>query len=119
VVGAAGSIGLMLRAGERTPRFLLVLFTGWVLSPFVALLWANILSKHWSLVTRWTLYCVTFVVTLGSVAIYGELVDVRPPGSASAFLWVAVPPASWLFMAIVVPMAALVSSRMSRPGTDA
>ena len=45
VAGAAGSIGLMLRVGHRNdstiPLLLLVLFTGWVLSPFVALLLAE------------------------------------------------------------------------------
>jgi hypothetical protein len=119
VAGAAGSVGLMLRAGQRTPRLLLVLFTIWVLSPFVALLWANMVSKRWSVVTRATLYCVTLVVTLGSLAIYGELVVLRPPGSANAFLFVVVPPASWMFMTIVVPMVALISGRLSRRGAGA
>jgi len=31
VAGAGGSVGLMLRAGQRTPRLLLVLFVIWVL----------------------------------------------------------------------------------------
>jgi len=116
VVGAMGSVGLMLRAGQRTPRLLLVLFTIWVISPFVALLWANIVSKCWSAVTRTALYCVTLVVTLGSLATYGELVVIRPPGSANAFLFVAVPPASWVFMTIVVPRGL---RRPSRRGTGA
>ena len=46
VLGAIGSLVFMLRAGQQTPRFLLILFTIWVLSPFVALLWANMLSKR-------------------------------------------------------------------------
>ena len=117
VVGATGSLGFMLRAGQHTPRLLLVLFTIWVLSPFVALLWANMVSKRWSVVTRATLYCVTLVVTLGSLVIYGELVVLKPPGSPNAFLFVAVPPASWAFMMIVIPMAALLSDRRSRRGT--
>ena len=119
VAGATGSLGFMLRAGQRTPRLLLLLFTIWVLSPFVALVWANMVSKRWSVVTRATLYCVTLVVTLGSLAIYGELVVLRPPGSANAFLFVVVPPASWVFMAIVVPMAALISGKLSRRGAGA
>ena len=45
VAGAAGSIALMLRAGRRSPRLLIALFTIWVLSPFVALAWANMVSK--------------------------------------------------------------------------
>ena len=72
--GAVGSIGLMLRADQRTPRFLLVLFFIWVLSPFVALAWANVVSKRWPVLTRAALYGVTLVITLGSLAFYGKLV---------------------------------------------
>jgi len=116
--GAAGSVGLMLRAGRRTPRLLLVLFVIWVLSPFVALAWANMVSKRWPVLTRATLYCVTFALTLGSLAIYGGLVS-PPPGSARAFVFVAVPPASWLLMTIVVPVAALISRRRSHRSAGA
>jgi len=115
-VGAIGSLVFMFRAGQRTPRFLLILFTIWVLSPFVALLWANTVSKRWSVLTRATLYCVTIIVTLGSLAIYSEWVNLRPAGSANAFLFVAIPPASLLFIGIVIPMAALLSRRLSRRG---
>ena len=113
LVGAAGSLGLMLRAGQRSPRLLLVLFTVWVLSPFVALVLAHVVSKRWSVLTRVTLYGVMLVITLASLAIYGHDA-VRPPRSQAAFVYVAVPPASWLFIAIVVPIAALISRRLSR-----
>jgi len=119
VAGAVGSLGFMFRAGQRTPRFLLVLFTIWVASPFVALLWANIVSKRWSVVTRATLYGVTLVVTLGSLAIYGELIVLRPPGSRSTPLFVLVPPVSCVLMAIVVPIAASISRRRSRRSASA
>ena len=111
VIGATGSLIFMLRAGQRTPLFLLILFIIWVLSPFAGLLWANIVSKRWSVVTRMTLYCVTLVVALCSLAVYSELVVARPPGSANAFLWVAVPPVSWGFAAIVVGLAAFLSRK--------
>lgn len=114
VAGAVGSLVLMLRAGQRTPWLLLILFIIWVLSPFVALLCANMFSKRWSFVTRATLYCVTIVTTLGSFAIYDELVVLRPAGSANAFLFVIVPPASWVVIVIVVSIAALMSGRLSR-----
>ena len=116
VVGAVGSVGLMLRAGQRSPRVLLVLFTIWVLSPFVALAWANVVSKRWSVLTRATLYGVTLVLTLGSLAIYGDVVVVAPPGSPNAFVFVVVPPGSWVLMTVVVPIAAWVSGRRSRRG---
>jgi hypothetical protein len=117
VAGAVGSLGLMLRAGRSTPRLLLALFVIWILSPFVALAWVNVVSQRWSVLTRATLYCVTLVLTLGSLAIYGELVK-RPTGSANAFMFVIVPPASWLLMAIVVPIAARISRRRSRRGEE-
>lgn len=101
LAGAAGSIGLMLRAGQRSPRILLVLFAIWVLSPFVALVLAHVVSKRWSVPTRATLYSVMLVATLGSLAIYGEDA-LRPRKAQPAFVYVAVPPASWLLTAIVV-----------------
>ena len=113
-VGAVGSLVYMFRQGQNTPRLLLVLFTIWVFFPFAALFWANTVSKRWSVLTRGTLYCVTLIVALGSLAMYGEWVDVKPAGSANAFLFVIVPPASVIFMAIVVPMAMFISSRLSR-----
>jgi hypothetical protein len=118
VAGAGGSVGLMLRAGRRTPWLLLVLFVIWVLSPFVGLAWANMVSKRWSVLTRATLYCVTLVLTLGSLPIYGGLV-LPPAGSARAFVFVVVPPVSWLLIAIAVPMAALISRRRSHQGVGA
>jgi hypothetical protein len=106
----------MFAAGQDTPRLLLVLFTVWVLSPFVALLWATLVSTRWPVATRVALYSVTFVVTLGSVAIYSGLVDVKPAGAANAFLFVAVPPVSWALMVIVLALAAFISRRQSRRG---
>ncbi len=117
LAGAVGSVGLMLRAGQRTPRLLLVLFVIWVLSPFVALVLAHVLSKRWSVLTRATLYSVMLVITLGSLAAYGADVAFGPPkAKAAAFVFVVVPPVSWLLIAIVVPLAALISGSRSRRG---
>jgi hypothetical protein len=118
VVGAAGSLVFMFRAGQQTPRFLLTLFTIWVLFPFAVLLWANMVSKRWSDLTRWTLYCVTLIIALGSAAIYGELIHLRPAGSANAFLFVAVPPISLLFIAMAVMTATFIAGKLSRRGDD-
>jgi len=118
VVGAAGTVGLFLRAGQRTPRLLLVLMAIWVLSPFIALVLASVVSKRWSSLTRATLYGVMLAVTLGSLAIYGD--DAMGHRRAqAAFVYVLVPPASWLLIAIAVPIAAFISGRLSRRGDDA
>jgi len=108
-----GSIGLMLYAGRHAPRLLVVLFAIWVLSPFIALAAANVVSKRRSVLTRATLYSVMLVLTLGSLAVYGADA-LRPPRSQAAFVYVVVPLASWLLMTIVVAVAASISGRRSR-----
>ena len=110
--GAVGSVALTIRAGRNTPRLLLVLFVIWVLSPFVALAWANVRSPRWSAFTRATLHGATLVLTLASVAIYSGLVK-RPAGSANAFMFVVVSPISLALLAIAVALAALFSRTAS------
>jgi dienelactone hydrolase len=111
--GAVGSVGLMLWVGHRNPsRLLLVLFAIWVLSPFVALVLAHVVSKSWSVITQATLYTVTLVLTLASLAIYAA-VAWGPPRAQAAFVFILVPPASWLFVAIVIPITAVISGRLS------
>ena len=108
VAGAVGSVGLMLWVGHRNPsRVLLALFVIWDLSPFVALLLADMVSKRWSVITRATLHIVMLVVALSSLALYGDVV--WRPRSQSAFMFLVVPLGSWLLMTIVVPLAALIS----------
>jgi len=71
LAGATGSVGLLLRATNRNPSHLLVVLLAiWVVSPFVALFWASIVSKRWSVQTRVTLYGVMLVVPLSCLAIY-------------------------------------------------
>jgi ABC-type transport system involved in multi-copper enzyme maturation permease subunit len=119
LAGAAGSLGFMLRVGHRKEiAFLLVLFAIWVLSPFVALILADRASKRWSARTRATLYVVMLLVTLSSLAIYGY-VALGPPRPKPASVFLLVPLGSWLLMAIVVPLAALLSGRGSRGGGNA
>jgi hypothetical protein len=116
--GAAGSVGLMLWVGHRNPsRVLLALFVIWDVSPFVALVLADIVSKRWSVLTRATLYCVMLVIALSSLALYGDVV--WRPRPQPAFLFLVVPLGSWLLMTIVVPVGALISDRLSRRGAGA
>ena len=118
LVGAVGSVGLMLHAGQRSDsRLLLGLFTIWVLSPFVTLLVADIVSKGWSVITRATLYSVMLVLTFGSLAIYAD-VALGSPRAKTASVFVVVPPVSWLLIATVVSIAELISRRLSRRRAD-
>ena len=118
VVGASGSVGLMIWVGRRNPsRLLLALFVIWVLAPFTALFLADIVSKRWSVMTRATLHSVMLVLALGSLAFYGDVV--LRPRPQPAFVFIVVPLGSWLLMMIVVPIAALVSGRLSSRGAGA
>ena len=116
VVGAVGSIGLVLLVGHRNPsRLLQILFVIWVLSPFVALALADRLSKRWSVPTQATLYSMMLVLTLATLAIYGWIAF-GPPRAQPAFCFLMVPPASCLLLAIVITIATLISRRRSRRG---
>jgi hypothetical protein len=118
VAGALGSVGLMFWVGHRNPsRVLLGLFAIWDLSPFVALVLADIVSKRWSVVTRATLYGVMLILSLGSLALYGNVI--LRPRPQPAFMFLVVPLGSWLLMTLVVPIAALISGRLSRRGASA
>jgi hypothetical protein len=113
-LGAVGSVGLMLYTGRHNPSLLLmVIFALWVLSPFVVLGLSDILSKHWSSLTRTAVYSVSLVIAVLTVAIYAE-VAFGPPRAKTATLFVIVPPASWLAIATVVLIAALISRRSGR-----
>ena len=111
VVGAVGSVGLMLYSSRNSSqRFLQLLFTIWVLSPFLLLLLGDIVSKRWSVITRTALYWVMLVVAVGSFAIYAFVV-LRLPGSIPTPVFVGAPPISWLIIAASVGMAAWISRR--------
>jgi hypothetical protein len=114
VIGAVGSVGFMLRVGHRKEiLFLLILFVFWVTSPFVALALAHTVSQRWAVLTRATLYCLIVILTLCSLVIYGYVaLGPRRAQPASAFL--VVPLGSWLLFVIVIPLAALISGRLSR-----
>jgi hypothetical protein len=114
VAGAAGSVGLMIRVSQHPPPLLLVLFAIWVVSPFVVLIGANVVSPRWSTMTRATLYGVTLVIALCTLAIYGYLAF-TPQAKTPTAVFVLVPPASWLLTTVAVSMAALISRR--RGGT--
>jgi hypothetical protein len=64
------------------------------------------------------LYTVMLAVAVGSLVIYADDAKGRRWAHA-AFVFVLVPGASWLLMAIAVPIAIFISGRPSRPGEGA
>jgi hypothetical protein len=111
VVGAAGSVGLLLHAKQHPPPLLVVLFIIWVLSPFAALGIARRVSKRWAPGTQTTLHLVTLFVALASLLIYGDDA-VNHRTTHPAFVYVAVPPASCVLGTIAISIAALRARRM-------
>jgi hypothetical protein len=99
VVGAIGSFGLMLYASRNQQSLLLTaLFTGWVLAPFAALMCASVAAKNWSIPIQRTLCGVSFLITVGSLAIYGAHV-LGVFKAKIGFLYLVVPAATWLVAA--------------------
>lgn len=109
---AAGSLWLMLRAGHNNGRILplVILFAMWVLSPFLALVWANGSSGRWSTGTRVTFSITMLVVSLGSLAIYG-VNAVHPFSSKGAFIFLVVPAAGWALSAAGLAAARMFAER--------
>ncbi len=62
----ADSTLMLYAGGHNDSRLLLVLFAIWVLSLFMALVFAHVVSKRGWVHTRAALYSVMLVLTLGS-----------------------------------------------------
>ena len=117
-ISAVVSIGLTLYAGRHNHSWLLpVLFTLWVSSPFVAILLAGMAWKHWPVAIRRALDWLALILAIGTPAIYGY-VALGPPRAQAAFVFVVVPPASWLLIAIMVA-AGIYHARAARKDVPA
>jgi len=111
LVGAAGSLALLLYAGRSNTHLLITLgFIVWVLAPFGLLALAERRSGGWAPATRATLHVLTVLVVAGSLAIYGYRAAF-PPRSTGAFLFVLVPPLSVVLVLVTLGIVSV----MSRP----
>ncbi len=97
--GAVGSVALMRRGGNP-PGFLIVIMAAWVVSPFLILIWANLVSKRWVPPAQTTLHVVTIAIAAVTLAIYLNRI-MYPPRSTGAFVFVAIPPISCMVIAIL------------------
>jgi len=93
----------MFNAGRNQNSILLiVLFTGWVLSPFIGLFIADMISKRWLSKTRFNIYSLMIFLTLTSLLVYSGALNV--PGTKPAFKFLIVPLISWILILIIVPI---------------
>lgn len=106
VVGAFCAVALTTYAGARvgSPLVLRILFAAWVFSPFAAILTGYAISTSWRPSIRVALRTIMLVTAVGSSLAYAyfALGTARPATAA----FVLIPPASWLFAAIALGVAA-------------
>ena len=108
--GAIGSLVLMFNAGrDQKSILLIVLFTGWVLSPFVGLFIADMISKRSLSKTRLAIYLLILFITLASLIFYSGKLNV--PGTKPAFKFLIVPLISWVLILVIVPIKRKRSSK--------
>ena len=113
LVGAVVSLALMLRACNQNPsRVVLALIGIWVISPFVVLLLADVVSKRWPLFGRVTVHGLALVVSFGATAIYSldALMHLSP---RKGFVFAAVPAASLVLIALILLVAACLGRKES------
>ena len=106
VIGAIGSVAFTLYAGRHNEsRFLILLFVGWVLSPFVALVVAQRIRKNWPERVRASIEILTLLVTVVSLGAYAT-VTWGPPRPKPAAVFLLVPALCWFLIGFVVLRAA-------------
>jgi hypothetical protein len=110
MAGAACSLGFTLYTGRNNSSVpLILIFSGWVVSPFIALLLINIITKRWQVFNRLILYGLMVSLTVGSMVIYSGLWS--PPGAKTAFVFLVVPLLSWSMIGMILLATKLSPSR--------
>jgi hypothetical protein len=118
IVSAVGSVALLLYMGRRNKSIvLMVLFSIWVLAPFVGSLLLNaLIEKRGSAIARTALHVAMLVLAVASLALYADTV-LRPPVAQPVFRFVLLPVVSSVLIIIVVVTAAFVSRLIRGRGT--
>jgi hypothetical protein len=115
IIGAIFSLVMVIKGGQNNKSILLILlFIGWVLSPFITLIVTNRISERWPVLFRTILYSLTVIVTLGSFVAYGGIL--HPQGTKPAFVFLVVPLLWWLLIGIFFLMLFLSSRKGSQRG---
>jgi hypothetical protein len=114
VAGAAGSVALMLRAGARQRSALLILlFTGWVLSPFVALAVGNLYAPHWQPRLRTVLHVT--IVAVSALCLFFYAMHALTGAAKAGFVYLVVPALAWLGIVVTLGVTAVVRAGRTKP----
>ena len=101
IIGAVGSLYFMFNASRNQNSILLIiLFTGWVLSPFVGLFFAIKISNRWTINSRKLFYWLTMILTIGSLIAYSGILT--PSKTKLTFLFLVIPLMSLLLIIIFI-----------------
>ena len=93
--GALGSLAFTLQAGGHNVSVILILlFSVWVLSPFILLIIFCLRSGNWSARARISLYMIMMMISLISLLFYGGLIFFS--GAKPAFVFLVIPLISWI-----------------------
>lgn len=113
IIGAAGSLYFMFSAsGNQKSVLLIVLFTGWILSPFAGLFLAAKIYMRWTAPSRSLLYWLMIILTIGSLVAYSGAFNTQK--TKNAFRFLIVPFISWLILTMFI----LTSRRFLRKKND-
>lgn len=112
LTGAVGSLVLTFYAGHKNNSLLLtLLFAVWVLSPFIAFLMSDVISKSWSVFARSALCYLMVVLTIAAILCYSGVLKL--PGTKPAFVFLIVPLISWILLVILILLNERLSKRIS------
>ena len=101
VAGACVSLFFVLRSGRNNNSLILVgLFVAWVLSPFIALLAANMRFRNRPISSRRVIYILIIVISLLAPLCYSGVLS--PSGAKPAGVFLIIPFISWIAMAITI-----------------
>jgi hypothetical protein len=100
-VGTIGSLYFMLKVGSNQKSIILVvLFTVWVMSPFVGLFVATLLNKLQSGIINSRYYLTMIVLSIVSLIAYSGILT--PTQTKPAFTFLVVPFLSWLIILTII-----------------
>jgi hypothetical protein len=102
LVGLVASENFMFRMGARNPSLVLILlFAGWVLTPFAALAFALLKARAWPARPRVILHGLTLLLAVVSPVIYAN-----PPAKQPASVFLLTPLVSLVLIGILLLVAA-------------
>lgn len=90
MIGAIVSLYFLLNAGRNQSSILLImLFIGWVLTPFIGLFYFNKISIRWTNNSRKAFYWLTIILTTASLIGYSGVLTA--PKTKLTFLFLIIP----------------------------